>query len=329
MSWRKRIPLWIVPAAAILAVAAAVLLLRFANRQPVVLKGAITVQDKDPRKQLPVADVQVTELGGLAEGPAKSDASGYFSLKLRPQVRRGDAITLQFRHPEYEPLDLHDYAGDKLYIVELKLLAQQKPPDPNQPTVRVSNVRVRYTIKALTAANIGSAVKTFEIENKGNVPCKGQHPCSPDGKWKAAVDSASLDAGVGNEFRNARASCIAGPCPFTRIDSDQFSQGGRTISVSARAWSDTATFLLEAEVFHPMVSEILHESYPVIFGETLNFTAPSGAEGVSIEADINGETIIFPLGPNLFLSWATCRGRLDPDQTTVYNCELKQGFQFR
>ena len=77
------------------------------------------------------------------------------------------------------------------------------------------NVRVRYSVKTITEADVGSAVKTFEVANVGDVPCKGHHPCSPDGKWKAALSSASLDAGEGNEFRNARVSCIAGPCPFS------------------------------------------------------------------------------------------------------------------
>ena len=70
-------------------------------------------------------------------------------------------------------------------------------------------------------------------------------------KWKAAVGSISLDAGEGNEFRNARVSCIAGPCPFTKIESHNFSHDGRTLNVSALDWSDTATFLLEAEVDRP------------------------------------------------------------------------------
>jgi len=73
--------------------------------------------------------------------------------------------------------------------------------------------------------------------------------------------------------------------------------------VTARDWSDTATFLLEAEVFHPMVSQIVHESYPVIFGDGLNFTLPASAEGVSLEADFDGQTVIFPLGPSILLSW--------------------------
>ena len=99
--------------------------------------------------------------------------------------------------------------------------------------------------------------------------------------------------------------------------------------VTARNWSDTATFLLEAEVFHPMASERIHESYPVIFGESLNYTLPASAEGVNIEADIDGQTIIFPLGPSLFLSWAGCNARINPDQTRVYRCELKPGYRFQ
>ena len=84
-----------------------------------------------------------------------------------------------------------------------------------------------------------------------------------------------------------------GPCPFTRIEDDHFSQGGRIITVSAWDWSDTATFVLEAEVYRPMVSQMEHWSYPVIFGEGLSFTLPSAAESVSIEADLDGQTIIF------------------------------------
>ena len=101
------------------------------------------------------------------------------------------------------------------------------------------------------------------------------------------------------------------------------------ITVSARNWSDTTTFLLEAEVVHPMVSQIVHESYPVIFGQGLNFTLPSSAEGVSIEAELDGQMIIFPLGPALFLSWANCNARVNPDQTRVYRCDLKPGYQFQ
>ena len=194
--------------------------------------------------------------------------------------------------------------------------------------VTVSNVLARYSIKTTNTANVGSAVKTFEVVNTGNVPCRKQPPCSPDGQWKAAIGGASLDAGEGNEFRNARTSCIAGPCPFTKIESEDFLQGGREVKVSARNWSDTATFLLEAEVFRPMVSDMVRTSHPVKFGQALNFTVPGSAEGVSIQAEINGETITFPFGPNLYLSWADCNARVNRDQTKVYRCELKPGYKF-
>src|SRR5262249_5796662 len=153
----------------------------------------------------------------------------------------------------------------------------------------IGNVAVRYSIKTATEVNVGSAVRTFEAENTGNVPCDGHPTCSPDGKWKASRGSVSLDAGAGNEFRNARASCIAGPCPFTRIETPASGMNVRTINISALAWSDTATFLVEAEVVHPMVSDLVRNLYPVIFGNTLNFTLPPAAEGVSIQADWNGQ----------------------------------------
>jgi len=98
--------------------------------------------------------------------------------------------------------------------------------------------------------------------------------------------------------------------------------------VAAIAWSDTATFLVEAEVVHPMQSDVVRNSYPVIFGDALNFTLPPAAEGVSIQAELNGETIVFPLGPALILSWADCNARINPDQTRVYRCELKPGYRW-
>jgi hypothetical protein len=259
----------------------------------------------------------------------KSDSSGFFSLKLRQGLRRGQAMTLIFRHPDYHPLDLPEFAGDKLYIIHLSPLSQSTDSAPNHPPVIVGNLRVRYSIKALRTVNVGSAAKTFQIENVGNVPCKGRAPCSPDGRWKAASASAPLDAGPGNEFQNARVSCIAGPCPFTKIESDKFPQSSQKITASALGWSDPTTFLVEAEVVHTMQSPIEHESYPVIFGSALSFTLPTDAEGVSLEADMGGETTIYPLGPALFLTWANCNARVNPDHTSVYRCELKPGYRFQ
>ena len=309
------------------AVVAGLLLTRPHNR-PMMLRGAVIRQDADPKMELPVADVEISALsGGTVIGEGKSDASGSFAVVLHTRVWIGRPITLTFKHADYESLEMHEFAGDKLYLAHLQPVFREMEKTKRTDVV-VSNVLARYSIKTTTAANVGSAVKPFEVPNQGNVPCRKQLPCSPDGKWKASIGSATLDAGEGNEFRNARTSCIAGPCPFTQIEAGDFSNGGRSLEVSALNWSDTATFLLEAEVFHPMVSDMVRTSYPVIFGQALNFTLPGSAEGVSVQAEINGETIIFPLGPNLYLSWADCNARVNADQTKVYRCELKPGYRF-
>jgi hypothetical protein len=86
---------------------------------------------------------------------------------------------------------------------------------------------------------------------------------------------------------------------------------------------------MEAEVYHTAINSNVRQLYPVIFGRTLNFTLPPTQEGVSLEAEINGSPMVFPLGPALNLSWATCTVRTDiEEKTTVYSCELKSGYRF-
>ena len=50
-------------------------------------------------------------------------------------------------------------------------------------------------------------------------------------------------------------------------------------------------YLLQAEVIRRQVSAVIRDTYPVIFGDAMNFTLPMGAEGVSVEAELNGEPI--------------------------------------
>jgi hypothetical protein len=326
-SGRKTV-IWAIAIAG-LAGALTAVLVAIHKAQPITIKGAVLSQDADPQKQLPIADVEITGTDGSTVRTAESDSSGFFSLTLRRGLRRRQPLTLHFRHPGYQPLDLNEFVSDQIYIARLVPISHETRVQSDRPEVAVSNVRVRYSVKTTTEADVGSAVKTFQVANKGDVPCKGSHPCSPDGKWKAALSSATLDAGEGNEFRNARVSCIAGPCPFSRVEFEDLSRGGRKVNVSVRNWSDTTTFLVEAEVVHPMVSDLVRESYPVIFGRALNFSLPPLAEGPSIEAEINGESIVFPLGPDLYLSWADCHVRVDKDQAKAYRCELKPGYRFK
>jgi hypothetical protein len=327
MSFRRKLAFGAAAMVVVGATLSAILWTR-PHTRPMSLRGAVIRQDTDPKKELPIADVEIAAVAnGSVIGDGKSDASGFFSIALRTRLWIGRPVTFRFRHADYQPLEMPEFVGDKLYLAHLVPIPHEAHA-ANRPDVTVSNVLARYSIKTTTAANVGSAVTTFEVVNTANVPCRKQPPCSPDGKWKASMGSAALDAGEGNEFRNARTSCIAGPCPFTKIEDENFSQGGRTINVSARNWSDTATFLLEAEVFHPMMSDMVRTSYPVKFGQALNFTVPGSAEGVTIQAEINGEAITFPLGPNLYLSWADCNARVNRDQTRVYRCELKSGYKF-
>jgi hypothetical protein len=278
---------------------------------------------------MPIAGVQISAVGGASKGVCTSDSSGLFRLRLRPAVTLGEAITLQFRHPDYWPLDLDVAAGKRIFVIRMAPVRAASDDRSGSPIITVTNARVRYTTKITTTVNVGSIVKSFEVANTGNVPCDGKHPCSPDGNWMATVGGTSLDAGEGNEFRNARISCIAGPCPFTKIEKDNFSQGGRGISVWVRGWSDTTTFLLEAEVFRTMQSDTIRRFYPLVFGQTMNFTLPDDAQGPSIEAELDGADIVFPLGPYLRLSWANCGLKVTPERTKRYFCELKPGYRFR
>ncbi|HXB66674.1 MAG TPA: carboxypeptidase-like regulatory domain-containing protein [Candidatus Acidoferrales bacterium] len=323
----KKIALIVGASSGVLAI---VLVALFDTQNPISIRGAVLALDPDPAKELPIEDAEVTVIDGPPALAVRSDASGSFSIPLGRRVRLGFPVTLRFRHPNYQSLDLSGVGEDKLYIAHLTPSAGGTLARVDGPEVRITNVVAKYSINTTTVVNIGSAVKTFQVVNTGNVPCNGQRPCSPDGKWKAALGSAVIDAGPGNEFHNGRASCIAGPCPFTRTEDNNsnLSRDSRTLRVSALNWSDTATFLLEAEVYKSVVSDVLRRSYPVIFDRALTFSLPASAEGVSIEAELDRALIVFPLGPTLFLTWANCQLRVNKDQTKIFRCELKPGYRF-
>ena len=277
-------------------------------------------------------DVDISEANGLASSDTKSNFTGYFAIPLEAGVGRNRSVTLRFLHPDYVPMELTELVSDTLTIVHLVPIrreAEKVTVQSNHPPITVANIRIRYSTQAVTQENIGTGVKTFQVRNVGNIPCENSTPCSPDGKWKAAINSLSMDAGEGNVFENARVPCIAGPCPFTRIDYDGFSQGGRTVKVSVRNWSDTTTFLFQAEVFRPQIYDLVQMTYPIILGTSLNFTLPPTAGGPSIEAELNGENIVFPLGPIPVLSWADCEVSVAKNKAKLYRCELNSGYTFK
>jgi hypothetical protein len=332
---RKKTAVWIIVAAGAAAVVLLVFGIRHWRPHWSTIQGTVIRDDTDPRKQAPIAHALVTAAYGNSSLSTQSDASGYFRFAFPGTVLPGQIVKLSFRQPDYKPLDLQVIIRFRsslrqLVIAAMSPIGEQSIAQSTGTPVVVSNIRVRYTVNSENAENIGSAANTFEVVNRGNIPCRRQRPCSPDGYWKASTGSIKMDAGAGNEFRDARASCIAGPCPFTKIDSSGFAGGGRTITASALNWSDTATFLLQAEVFHTAIASNVRESYPIVFGRGLSFTVPPSAEGVSLVAELGGAEVVFPLGPDLYLSWANCAVREDKTEgnSAVYQCELKPGFRF-
>jgi hypothetical protein len=325
--WKKAV-IW---GAAVLVIAIALVLVirNRLQKNGVLIEGAILMQDQDPRRQLPISGVEVTAAVGETMARSRSDASGLFRLTVPRALWRSETASLVFRHPGYQPMHITERLTDQIYVIRMSAVAAKAVPEPSGTQAILKDVRVRYATKATTPIDVGSIAKTFEVVNVGDLPCDGAAACSPNGKWKAGIGGLTLDAGEGHEYRNARASCIAGPCPFARIESDQFSRGGRVIKLSVRNWSDTVTFLVEAEVIQTIPSDSIRNAYPIIFGREMSFTLPSTAQGPSIEADVNGDEIIFPLGPALNLPWAVCNLQLGTDRTKLYRCELKSGYRFQ
>ena len=333
---RKREALTWIAIGAITAGTIVIIRTWISSRQPTLLTGAVLRDDSDPTKQSPIADVVIEAIGGSTSVRTKSDASGFFKLSVRPGLLPSRPITLKFEHAEYQPLDI--LAGEKhlLYVIRMIPLNQASAINRNAPAAAkvtkltpIKNVRVRYLIKNQRTINVGSIARQFEVVNAGNVPCNGNHPCSPDGRWKAATGLVDLDAQKGNEFSNIRASCIAGPCPFTRLGPDNLSRPSRKIEITALNWSDTASFLVEADVTRTMATDSAVQSYPYITGDVMSFALPPSAEGPSVVADVSGEQVVFPLGPMLILSWATCSLEDGPTHNKIYRCELKPGYEFQ
>lgn len=326
MTKEQKVAVWslVSIAVGIAAVLTAILLHR--PTKQIVLVGVVLRDDADPKKQQPIPGVEISAADGLSVGATKSDNAGLFHLTLVPKVQMGQPITLLFRNSGYQPLDVKDKASDQIYVARMLPTTREVRVRPNRPDIKISEVRVRYATKAVTTATFADMIKTFEVPNVGNVPCTNAYPCSPDGKWRATLHTETMDAGEGNQLRSERVSCVAGACPFTKIESETSSNQGREFKVTVRNWSDTATFMIEAEVSHRMVSDMVRQLYPAELGDSLSFSTPPNAQGLSIQAEVDGSSIVFPLGPTLNLSWATCTVQVAPDRTKLYQCQLKPGY---
>ena len=240
MSKAQKIAIWCTVISGLFAIAAAVVpdLLPFAHepKSSITIQGVVMRDDADPLKRAPIQGVQVTDQNGLATQPVTTDESGMFNLQLTPQAKTGDRICLQFVRSDYQLKTMNNAIGDVLYNAYL------------WPATYTAGLRKESApLIAVAYSPVNTLNATFQIANQGNVRCNNRQPCSPDGKWKASIVSKSLDAGQGNVFINAHAACIAGPCPFTKIEKSPMA-GERSISVTVRNWSDTATYRLWGDV---------------------------------------------------------------------------------
>ena len=314
---------FLIGAAGAAALTIAFAVYRYQHEPLAEITGVVLRQDKDSANQPPVANVAISLSDGLATGDARSDPNGLFHL-MRKGIRPGQSATLTLQHSDFRTSKIFEILQNRLYVV--RIVPNAAPTA--EPQV-ISNVKIRYSLQTSTVENVGSTAKQFEIVNQGDVACERGIPCSPDGRWRAAIGGITLDAVEGTEFRNARVTCMAGPCPFTRIEKDGFSKGGRKLSVMIRNWSDTTSFLLEADVMRPVDGQITRQAFPVTVNQVLSFTLPALAQGPSVEATMNDQDVVYPLGPDLKLSWAICAVTTAEDQTKLFRCDLKPGYRFR
>ena len=146
------------------------------------LAGAVLTANADPRKQLPVPNVEITAEAGGTTVRAKSDASGFFRLNWRPAVWRGEQVTFRFRHPDYQPLEITRPLSDQLYIARMTSSASVKDVESHGAEVSVADIRVRYAVKATTTINIGSTRENLRSRQHRQRSLRG--PAALFARWQ-------------------------------------------------------------------------------------------------------------------------------------------------
>ena len=331
MSRRTKVTIWF--AFAIAVGAAAIILIFTFRKTPEVkaveaIEGATITASDNPHKENPISNVEITASAAGYTSSTTSQSSGFFRLPLVQEWKPGQPLTITFRAEKYQPLQETVTPSAELMIAYMVSTDGGKPNPETGKRTNIGNVRIRYSTQYINTTNVGSIAPTMDVPNKGNVPCEPKGPCSPNNKWKASIATKKLDAGEDNQYVNTRVSCLAGPCPFTQVLDDSYKKPSRVIDIRVKNWSDTTTFLIEAEVSRTQRSSFVRESYPAIFGQALTFTIPAGAQGLSILAELNGHPIVFPIGPALQLSWATINVESSTDGSKLFRCELKTGYRF-
>src|ERR1041385_1493324 len=123
-------------AAVVAGAAIAVVIVGLARiRRERSLSGAVVIANADPRKQLPVSGVEVTAEAGGVTVRTRSDSSGFFRLRWRERVWKGEQLTLRFAHPDFQPLEIAGPLGDEVYIARMPSSASLKTSSPRGPAI--------------------------------------------------------------------------------------------------------------------------------------------------------------------------------------------------
>ena len=121
---------------------------------PVTLKGAVIKQDYDPRKQSPIANVEVIFRDAVDVQDTRSDFSGGFTFTMPPRVKLGQPARLIFRHPDFKPLELNVTLSNELYVVRMIPLHGEVEATLNEAEIGITNVLVRYSTETVSYTHL-------------------------------------------------------------------------------------------------------------------------------------------------------------------------------
>jgi len=116
-----------------------------------------------------------------------------------------------FRHPNDHPLDPKEFAATNSISFPLAPFGPQHPATPTGLSLRWEMSRIAIRLCFDANVNVGARCERFEVENLGNVPCRGGPLCLARGKWESFDGFHVAGCWPGNEFPKARVSCMAGP----------------------------------------------------------------------------------------------------------------------
>ena len=118
--------------------------------------------------------------------------------------------------------------------------------------------------------------------------------------------------------------------PSQRSNWRSFRRDGRHFNVSVRDWSDTTTFLLEAEVVRRMTGDTLRRILSSNFRTRCELQPARGGAGTRASKRKSMEkALFFPLDQISSYDGPIATVGVDRDQSETYRCKLKPGYQFR